>query len=246
MVFLASPPVPNSMSFSDLSRRRIASACFLCSWESFRAAMFLRSCSCPSCWSRTLHHSPRNLAVSASSARSRWRCIDLRAIWAARLFWMSSFHLRCDSSFARRFDSSAASFSLTWFSTRSSSLFCIAANALAWFSIIRLRAACFEAKTSSSFCLRSMSIFAFLSAYSWILSFSRCRRRASSALICLRYSLACCVSLRALTAWPRLPFSAIFSPAMSSCALRRRSSPSSIPSSTSRYLFSLYSASCSF
>mmetsp|Transcript_65503 Transcript_65503/g.168581 ORF Transcript_65503/g.168581 Transcript_65503/m.168581 type:complete len:277 (+) Transcript_65503:458-1288(+) len=244
--FLAWTPTMASESFSSWIFRRASSTCFLCSPAIFRAASFLRLLSSDSCLSSTLHHSPRNFAVSASSARSRSRAACLRWIWAARLRWMSSPHRRSPSSLSRRLRSFSASFARTWFSTRSSSALLIAARCLACASIIALRPACFCWNTSSSLALRSASIFSFLAAYSWIFSSSRCMRSESSALICFRYVLACCVSFSALTAWPRFAFSATFSSSRSSIPLRLSSSPSSIWSSTSRNLFSLYSASCSF
>mmetsp|Transcript_82915 Transcript_82915/g.211008 ORF Transcript_82915/g.211008 Transcript_82915/m.211008 type:complete len:259 (-) Transcript_82915:561-1337(-) len=243
MAFRAWMETCSSCFLPDSCRCRAISTCFLCSWLSFRAAKPLASISSCSCLSKTLHHSPRKTAVSASSARSRCRFAAFRWIWAARLFWMSSPQRRCASPFARRLASSEASFSATCFSTRSSSSFCISDRRLDCASIMRFRCACFSWKTSSSFAFLKCNIFSFLTAYSWIFSSSLCCLKASSALICFRYSFAFCVSCMAFTACVRRPCSALRSPSRSSMALRRRSSPSSIWSSISLYLFSLYSAS---
>mmetsp|Transcript_6419 Transcript_6419/g.13158 ORF Transcript_6419/g.13158 Transcript_6419/m.13158 type:complete len:207 (+) Transcript_6419:307-927(+) len=163
---------------------------FLWSCDNFTfAARFISSSSCS--WaSRTLHHSPKNFAVSMSSAFSRSRVAFFRSICALRLFWISSCHLPSMASFSKRFRSSSASFCFTWFSTRSSSLLDIWASLAACVSIILFLSASFARKTSSSFCLRSWSIFSFRWAYSVIFCPSFSIRRSSSALICLRYSLA--------------------------------------------------------
>mmetsp|Transcript_14749 Transcript_14749/g.42239 ORF Transcript_14749/g.42239 Transcript_14749/m.42239 type:complete len:202 (+) Transcript_14749:184-789(+) len=186
MAFFAWTATASSCFFSSSLRRRWTSTIFLCSCASFRAAWFFSSSSSCSCLSSTWHHSPRNLAVSASSARSRSRWFRFRSIWATRLFWMSWPHLWCSASFSWRFLSSPSAFCWTWLSTRSSSSSCISARRFAWASIIAFRASCFCWKTSSSFCFLSVSILSFLTAYSWIFSSSRCSRRASPALHCLR------------------------------------------------------------
>mmetsp|Transcript_127377 Transcript_127377/g.354603 ORF Transcript_127377/g.354603 Transcript_127377/m.354603 type:complete len:266 (+) Transcript_127377:309-1106(+) len=235
-----------SCLFSSSLRLRWISTCFLCSCASFRLAVFFISTSSCSCLSRTLHHSPRKRAVSTSSAFSRSRCCRFRSSCAARLALTSASHFACCSAFSFSFFSSEASFSCTWRSTRSSSSFCMLASRWACASIMAARACCFCWKTSSSFFFRSCSIFSFLFAYSWIFSSSRCCRNISSALICLRYSFACIVSVTARTAWSRRPFSALRSPSKSSRAFLRRSSPSSMESSTSRKRFSLNSANCCF
>mmetsp|Transcript_108012 Transcript_108012/g.262416 ORF Transcript_108012/g.262416 Transcript_108012/m.262416 type:complete len:238 (+) Transcript_108012:234-947(+) len=235
-----------SCLLSSSLRLRETSTCFLCSCASFRPAAFFISNSSCSCVSRTLHHSPRKRAVSTSSARSRSRWARLRSSCWARLDWTSDSQRAIWSAFWRRLRSSWAAFSCTCLSTRSSSSFCMSARRLACASIIAFRACCFCWKTSSSFFFRSCSIFSFLAAYPWIFSSSCCCRSMSSALICLRYSLACVVSLMARTAWSRRPFSALRSPSRSSSAFLRSSSPSSMESSTSLKRFSLNSASCCF
>mmetsp|Transcript_10033 Transcript_10033/g.21234 ORF Transcript_10033/g.21234 Transcript_10033/m.21234 type:complete len:264 (-) Transcript_10033:622-1413(-) len=238
--------MPRSSWRSSCFLRAFMSAIFRCSCESFfAAALFTCSSSC-SCMSRTLHHSFMNLAVSACSLLSFSRMACLRWICASRLRLISSRHRFCAASFSRRLASSTASLACTCRSTRSSSSFIISASRSAWASIMAMRFFCFSLKTSSSFCFRIWSIFSFRAPYSRILSSSSCSLSCSLALISLKYSLARFVSAKALTARPRRLCSAMCSASRSSIALRRSSSPSSIWSSISRYLFSLYSASCSF
>mmetsp|Transcript_35315 Transcript_35315/g.112369 ORF Transcript_35315/g.112369 Transcript_35315/m.112369 type:complete len:277 (-) Transcript_35315:587-1417(-) len=244
--FFAWRAMPASCVFSSSLRLRWISTCFLCSCASFRLASFFKSTSSCSCLSRTLHHSPKNLAVSTSSCFSRSRCARFLSSWAARLCMMSASQRRCNSCFSCRFFWSAASLACTWRSTRSPSLSCSWARRLDCASIMAFRACCFCWNTSSSFFFRSCSIRSLRAAYSWIFSSSRSCRSESAALICFKYSFACIVSCMAFTAWSRRARSASRSPCRSSSAFFRRSSPSSMPSSISRKRFSLNSESCSF